>query len=297
MTEPATVTSGNLDPTKLRTEAVAAKLSEALALRKKLIDYFTAVLPPPPMPKRRSRPAPKNELLQTISLSAEGWVPTVSTVELAHVDRTVSMIAGPFFTSADYPIPGPEDGKWLPIIQLDLRQLQGLSELNLGDGLLQLWCDANYENSDRGFVRIIPREDVIPASMTGFDFVMPDVEVTPVSSDYIVDPDAETVMVITGFESVGLQCQTGYLDLHAQDLDEQVLEPIAAEIDRFKGLVSSFGIDLQLFGSFYPIQYSAAEVDAFCLVSFPRWGSDGSAQVFAAQEGQETAYTFMESLR
>jgi hypothetical protein len=55
-----------------------------------------------------------------------------------------------------------------------------------------------------------------------------------------------------------------------------------------------------LFGSFYPIQYSTADVgnDWNCLVHFPEWGSSGNAQVFyCLYENGNMSFTFQESLR
>ena len=297
MSDSDSVSVRNSDHLVVRTAAVASQVREALALRGRLVDHLNAVLPPPKKPSRKSNPAPKSSLLQTIILGAEGWTPNLKPVSAATLDRTSSILAGPFFTSDDYPIPGPEDGMWLPVIQLDLRQLTELTDLNLGDGLLQLWCDPDYDNGARDFIRIIPREDVSLAAMKSFDFVMPNFEVTPIDDEWVFDPDAEKFNVITDFESLGVQCQADYLDLYVQDLDEALIAPVAGELKRFKVLTAFEGGRLHLFGSFRPIQYSAADVDAYCLVSFPRWGSEGNAQLLVASEGQGLTYLFRESLR
>lgn len=282
---------------RIRSAEVAAQVSEALLLRGRLLDYLNAVMPPPLKPKRRSIQPPKHSFLQTLALGAEGWSPILKQVEVAKLDRTSSMLAGPFFTSAEYPVPGPEGWMWLPVVQLDLRDLTGLSDLELGDGLLQLWCDADFANADRGFIRVIPREDVDLGAMTPFEFVMPQFEVTPIDFELVFDVNATAVSVIAGFESLGFQCQGALLEPYTLELEDALLEPIANDLERFVALTDFRVGDLHLFGSYLPIQYSTADVDAFCLVSFPRWGSDGNAQLLVRLDGDNTSISFWESLR
>lgn len=84
------------------------------------------------------------------------WRFLVDEMPLKAVDRSKSMLKGPFFITKEYPIPKTEDGKYMiPIIQADLRDLSKLRGVPLGDGLLQVWWTWN-ENQ----CRVIPRKVV-----------------------------------------------------------------------------------------------------------------------------------------
>jgi hypothetical protein len=69
--------------------------------------------------------------------------------------RRGAVLAGPLFTSIDYPWP-EQDGLWLePLLQIDLAVLSKLRGLSLGSGWLQVWMAASG-----GTTRIVPAEEV-----------------------------------------------------------------------------------------------------------------------------------------
>ena len=281
-----------------RSAEVMKQMNEAMALRAKLIGHLTASLAPIAKPKKPKTEPPGNSFLRTIVLSAEGFTPLITSTPLPAVDRACSMFAGPFFTSAAFPIPSNSAGSLLPIVQLDLREIGQLANRQFGDGLLQLWCDPSWDNESRGLVRLLPREDVADRRPTAFSYVLnADASDSPVNEDFIFDPAYGTVRTICGYESVGLQCQGGYLDVYAEEITEEIWTSIEHDISRFIE-VTEHENTLHIFGSFYPIQYSAANVDMECLVHFPRWGSDGNAQLLYREVAEgEMVFAFMESLR
>jgi hypothetical protein len=278
-----------------RSAEILTQLQEAKALREKLIQVLTQALSNGS--NLTGKGTEKNEdvlyCLQTLELSAEGFKPILVRVPVGELDRTVSMMAGPFFTSADYPIPSTSKGMLLPVVQLDLRNIRVLNGQDLGDALLQLWCDPDWESDDRGRVIIIPREEVSMQVLTPFFYeAHPNAHESPVSSDWVFDPEAREVQVISSFDSIGLQC--GYLA--EDDLPDDVWDSVADVIQNFREL-TEFGSTLHLLGSFHTIQYSVVDVGWNCLINFPSWGSGGSAQIFYLLTEEGMAFRFDEALR
>ena len=112
------------------------------------------------------------------------------------------------------------------------------------------------------------------------------------------DPDAKTVKAIVGYQSLGMQCQTGYLGVYTEGLDEEIYDAISEDLKKYEEITSFESRDIQVFGSFYPIQYSAADIGVPCLICFRSWGSDGNAQVFYAGDSVNGLwFGFEESLR
>lgn len=279
-----------------RSSEILVQVQEATALRKRLIDVLTLALGSGSNSKGK-REEPKHPLIQTLELSAEGFKPVLVPVPISELDRSVSMLSGPFFTSADNPIPSTSQGMLLPIVQLDLREISKLSGHDLGDGLLQLWCDPDWENPDRGRVFVIPREEVDNQPITPFVYVPhPASDESPVPGQWVFDPAATEVQVIAAFESVGLQCQTSYLDVYSEDLSDDVRDSVADDIQKFQELTECRS-ELHLLGSFHPIQYSAVDVGWNCLIHFRTWGSSGNAQVFYLRDEDGMAFRFDESLQ
>lgn len=87
------------------------------------------------------------------------------------------------------------------------------------------------------------------------------------------------------------------LGVYSDEVPEEVLTPILEDVERFQEL-TEVESNLNLIGSFYPIQYSAVDVDGFCLINFPVWGSSGNAQIiFKLYDGGDMSFSFEESLR
>ena len=283
-----------------RSAAILTQLQLATAVRTSLMKALTQALGDGTQPRGKGKAGtqePTHPLIQTLELSAEGFKPVVVALPISELDRTASMLAGPFFTSAENPIPITPDGMLMPIVQIDLRQIRMLNGFDLGDGLLQLWCDPDWENADRGMVFVIPREEVEAQQLTPFAYVPhPAADSSPAPGDLVFDPSATTVQVISGYESVGLQCQTSYLDVYSEDLPDDAGDSITSDIKKFQELTECSS-ELHFLGSFYPIQYSAADVGWNCLIHFPTWGSDGNAQIFYSQTERGMTFRFDESLR
>jgi hypothetical protein len=279
-----------------RSTEIKIQLAEAMRLRANLIDYLYKCLHSQGIKKGEVQ----NPFLQTIEFSAEGFAPNLTWTAVANLDRTCSMFAGPFYTSSRHPIPVTSDRMLAPVVQLDLKEITELSGFQLGDGLLQLWCDMELMNTNRGLVRVIPRDEVIAAEMTDFDFVssLSVDDIAPMPEELTYNKEDDEVRVISGCTSVGLQCQTSYLlGVYSDEIPEEVLAPILKDIERFQE-ITEVESNLHLMGSFYPIQYSAVDVGGFCLINFPGWGSSGNAQIiFQMYDDGDMSFSFEESFR
>jgi hypothetical protein len=280
----------------VRSESVVAQLTEAQTLRTKLLSQLLPVLAPAPN-KKTKKNVPRDPFLQTLELSAEGFTPVIQSIPVAEVDRASSMLAGPFFVSAENPIPTRQGGMLLPVIQLDLRQIGELCEVDIGDGVLQLWCDPNWENDSREFIRVIPRSEIESQSVLPFEYLEnPESESCPLPGDLIFYPSREEIRVITGAESTGWHAQVGYFYAYSENISQDLYDEIDDDLQRFNELTNPED-SFHMFGSFYPIQYSAADVGLNCLVHFPVWGSSGNAQLFYEKTPEGARFVFQESLR
>jgi hypothetical protein len=282
----------------IRSETVELQVRDAMAVRDRMLNALKLRgLVDPLVPGDDKQEPVRNPFLQTLCSAAEGFIPVVTATPIDQVDRKKSMLAGPFFTSQEYPIPTTSSGCMTPIIQLDLKALSEISRKNFGDGLLQFWCDTDWDNEFRDFIRVVPREVLNNAAMTAFESL--DVDAGPVPEEWIFDNSCDEIEVISGFESMGMHAQTSYLDVYAGDLTEDQLSLISDDLAEFMKL-TDLDNKLHLFGSFYPIQYSSVDVgvDWNCLMHFPQWGSSGNAQVFyCLDKNGDMSFTFQESLR
>ncbi len=272
-----------------RSSVVREKLIKAIKLRDKLIQKLNSLVQDDSEAIKR--------FLKTLELSAEGFTPILTKTSVLEIDRTASMVAGPFFTSEEFPIPYSSDGMMLPLIQLDLREISRLSNKDLGDSLLQLWIDPDWSASSRGLIRNVPREELLNSNLTEFDYELHlEAFQSPVPIDLIYEPSDEFVNIITGYRSIGLRCQDSYLDLYDEELSIDVLQLIENDTQAFKSLLS-VNEGLGILGSFYPIQYSAADSSMYCLTEFPMWGASGNAQILYDCGDDWMVFDFQESLR
>lgn len=208
------------------------------------------------------------------------------------VDRSISMLSGPFFTSKEYPIPSTDDLMWYPVIQMDLRVASSLIQEALGNGLLQLWFDIR---TNFGELRVIPRSIVTQANLTEFLFCREDEhEAVPLPWDWDSDPTGDGVRVMSSFKSTGIASQPEYLSIYLEDLASEfdVSNEFSKKVNEFERITErESGSVLTLFGTFYPIQYSAGDVGEKCLLNFNEWFG-GNAQVFYKFENGQPEFRF-----
>lgn len=289
---------GDISVKVSRSKVIEKQISKVTALKQAIINetakLFPAVL------ESKSNSSPERRFFRQIELCIESFDVAFEVYSPGETDRTKSMLSGPFFTSSKFPIPQTTLGMLYPIVQVDLRVASAIIGESLGDGLLQLWYDLNAFD---GVVRVIPRSDVDMATCTGFDFEAPEkFDGFPLPFNWKSDPSGDQVRVMSSYKSTGIAGQPEYATLYLNDVSENHEIP-----DNLFGLVDDFersttlksSSSLSMFGTFYPIQYSAADVGKKCLFNISGdWGSSGNAQVFyEISENGTVSFAFLNSLR
>ena len=207
--------------------------------------------------------------------------------KLSRKNRTQPLISGPLYTSEKYPWPMSKFGQPLePICQLNLAEAGSVAQVNLGNGLLQLWMDGID-----GVLREIHNDDVslnfltvVPAEITKFVWkhTMADrfhESTDPWTHGYVISGTRKRVLTIPS-------------TLVNLDLFEP--EFTCNSVDKAYALVETLNKNgclsppnpgkFSYFGNFDTIQYNEAEKDdaLFLMESGDifTWGDCGNAQIF-----------------
>lgn len=283
-----------------RSAEVKSQIKAAKALQQKIIEETTSLFPDVFKPKMADSDA--RGFLDQIQLSAESFDVEFEAVDCATVNRTASMLSGPFFTSKKFPIPvGAKKKEMLyPIVQVDLRTASALLGENLGDGLLQLWYDVN---AFAGVVRLVPRSELTVDKELAFEFIpAKDFSGFPLPYGWGSDPLGEEVLVMSSYKSTGMSTQAEYPEIYLNDVDVEYEVPksLFKLVEKFNQIANDESSSaVHMFGTFYPIQYSAADVGCKCLFHIKGdWGSSGNAQVFyKIDKNDVVTFQFRDSLR
>ncbi len=277
-----------------RSDEIRKQLEAMSALKRELLERLAACFPL----ASDAADSDAHGLINTIELSAESFDLEFDWVPLVTVDRRTSMISGPFFTSDEYPIPATGSGMMCPVVQLDLRSASAASGDDLGDGLLQFWYDTSDSYPSEGHIRVIPRDAIEGQAPTAFDWTAPsDLDESSLPMELWFQPDQETVKTIRSLVSTGLRSQGSSIDVHWGELDDRFTDEMRERLQAFRD-GTEYTNSMHLFGTFYPIQYSASDVGMKCLFHFPQWGSDGNAQLYYEVCGPDSFDScFRESVR
>lgn len=225
-------------------------------------------------------------------LNCVAWSYPISSEEIitTDVDRMAPMLIGPLFTSDSHPWP-MKGGKFLePLIQFDLEWAGGLSGVNLGEGILQLWLDSLSGRDDHE-IRIIPKQDFLS------ELLSPAPE--KISMSYFQDSlffagemygwlDKENEGASVIMTETGAPTLTWHRRLRDAlvDLAYNMGGEGAARITTFLDFLpaESPSPTPHFFGICAPVQYDAAELPS-CLLALDSqgpyiWGDSGNAQIF-----------------
>lgn len=226
------------------------------------------------------------------------WCYPISTkkVEASRANRLKSMFCGPFFTSERFPWP-EIDGRYAePIAQLILDEIQPISPIILGSGMLQLW--AGEFGTDEFFIRILPSDNLKKENITPVPECIRGEYFGEVrwGSSMVAWPEDDykksipCVYQITGHSSQRL-CWPGCLEDQISWFDDNLKD--RSLISRIKDFISMFPYDHpstepHLFGSFDAIQYDPIDANATFLALESRpcfsWNY-GNAQISYRQNG------------
>lgn len=290
----------------LRTTARAQQIQEASALRSEILQKIEAEFPDvllednPTKLRNHFGEGYSTErriydhaidLYRTVEHSAESFDLILESKLPSEIDRTASMLFGPFFTSLEFPVP-TDDGEMLfPIVQIDLQAISELTAIPLGDGLLQLWHQIDKRREE---IVLIPRKAVSLERITNFPDDLPPMEF-PVDASYSRGDEVE---MIVGLESKGFQCQDDCRVLVRGLLEKGISPELQRLLERFGELVF-FQDSMHMFGTFYPIQYSDRNFDGKCLFNINDWGSQGNAQLLyhTDRDSGDVSFDFLDSVR
>ena len=220
------------------------------------------------------------------------WRAEGKMVRFAEVDRLGQHYCGPMYTCKGYGWPmTPAGYPCLPLVQLDLKKASDICGVELGDGLLQLFetCDYNSPKGSEGyFLRTIPGHRVSQTEMSPLPrWTEAKVHklrmLETYSYDHELAPDYPCFQISAFSKKQFLYFGPEYelLDYTWEVADKAEKELEGARLKRFKELYAQLGDRIgsllaimakqrggtHLFGSFYSIQYSAAEVPIplFCI--------------------------------
>lgn len=239
------------------------------------------------------------------------WKPVTKEVDDDKVDRLGEVILGPIYTCQEYPWPEGSGLPMAPLIQLDLRKASEIGQIQLGDGLLQVWMPHEVFSTAL-FIRVVPRATIdaskllpapeLPRELSPFQ---PRIEVW---NDALEKSVPSSAIQITGYQAKRYTTQIVHpiqANYSVKVLTSVVeTQTMVKEFDkRLKpflktGLKGFCPSDCHLFGTFYRVQYAADEVPKplFCFESDElgfSWGQCGNAQLFYVIESDgEVSFSF-----
>lgn len=191
-----------------------------------------------------------------------------------------------------------------PVLQLDLRDISALGNKEIGDGLLQLWCDTLSLDC---IVRVIPRIQVLQEKMVPFDFKKPELcydggefNGFPLPFWFNLDPLGDSIDVIKSCIPARFESQLeGYCGDYGRYINGLIDKDLRKDLTKFGKISAEKTFEnLTFFGTYHVIQYDSSDTNNFCLLSISDWGSSGSAEIFyKLNPGGETEYKFFSSVR
>ncbi len=270
----------------VRTPEVDAKVAKLKALKSKIIDRMNTDFGKL-MKKKQGGYCVECDILKKVELSAEAFDLILEARPPQKIIRAASMLSGPFFTCAEFPVPVEGKVQMYPIAQFDLREASHLIQQPLGDGLLQLWYE---QESFTSCLRVIPRHLVNAESLTKFDLKKPKKYASvPVPLKWPSDPFGECVTQIVGYTALGIQSQATINEEFDYDGFSEEL------IGMLKLFAKESPVEsrLHLFGSFDSYRYCSAQVGKACLFDIRGWDEVGDAQIFYHWDAaNEVVFTF-----
>jgi len=189
-----------------------------------------------------------------------------------------------------------------PVLQLDLRDISALGKEEIGDGLLQLWCDTL---SLEGVVRVVPRNKILEEAMVPFVFEVPklcfgggEFNGFPLPSWFNLDPFSDSIDVIDSCTPGPFESQLDCSD-YGRYLNQLLDKNLRNDLEKFVLISKEKTFEnLTFFGTFPAVQYDSSDTNAFCLLSISDWGSSGSAEIFyKLNPDGATEYSFFSCVR
>lgn len=227
-----------------------------------------------------------------LATASWAWVPDFRKVAPNEVNRKGDLLLGPLFCSAEDPWPEEDGEPMIPLLQIDLKNASNLGGVDLGTGMLQVFCRQQDQQGQDIYTRVIERDSLANQELTE----------APTFSDEIGGFASLAWAQVDSNDrrSYGGECLqiTGYTEkkftlwMPSAIADEFGLSKVdavlKAKIDEFDKIISDNSDawrpnGFHLFGTFSPIQYYPGERDKVLFTLESEHGfnfGDGQAQIF-----------------
>lgn len=220
------------------------------------------------------------------------WIPDFQNVPPEEIDRKGEVLLGPLFCSKENPWPEDDGEPMIPLAQIDLDNASKLGCVDLGTGLLQVFCPIKDKLGQDIFTRVIDRDSVASQELTDAPFFGDDIDGF---ASVAWAQKSSTHRRLYGGDCLQITGYTGKkftLWMPSPITEEHDLTKVDADlrekIDEFERIVSSNSDawspgGFHLFGTFYPIQYYPGDRDSVLFTLESEHGfnfGDGQAQIF-----------------
>lgn len=220
------------------------------------------------------------------------WSPDIEKVPPEKIDRKGELLLGPLFCSIENPWPENEGEPMIPMAQIDLDNASKLCRVDLGTGLLQVFCPVNDKQGQDIYTRVIDRDSVTSEELTDVPPFSDDAEgfasvAWAQKNSFHRDQYGGDCLQITGYtkKKFTLWMPSPISEEHSLAKVDAVLRE---KIEEFEKIVSSNSDawspgGFHLFGTFYPIQYYPGDRDSVLFTLESEHGfnfGDGQAQIF-----------------
>ena len=228
-----------------------------------------------------------------INASCFAFEPIISETPPSEIDRLGDVLRGPLYTCENYEWPLQSGYPMVPLIQLDLARCSSLGEINLGDGLLQVFMGHEKFMGLDARIRVVPRREVAIERLLPVPFFDQKIKAFA-NIDWATqatDPRESVIpaLQINGYSDpvfsvhhmAPLDERTDIEDLVSIGVPLDVIDGFSVAITQCMEKYKTSGF--HLFGTFSPIQYEASErpMPLFCLESENGFNfGDGNGQVF-----------------
>lgn len=231
----------------------------------------------------------ENTKERVLGLPRVGFKPDWQEVPTSRVDRTSTMLSGPFYTNDEFPWLFTDEFSCEPILQIDLRAAGQLVGRDVGFGLLQVWKTRPHD-FDGYVIRHIPHEQVSVDQMTPVPVgLICDPENTHACRAKVQEAPWQSTALVPFGEFNTLVSIHDDLQSYLSSLADEWAGPSALveEATKLRDVCGGISVvdGTYLFGNYYPRGYEASLDMQLMQVSDEHffWGGDGKAILLNAK--------------
>lgn len=201
-------------------------------------------------------------------------------MDYKQVDRCGNMLSGPFFVSAQFPVPKNELIDMFPIIQFDLAVLSRALKVEMGSGLIQIWYDLLGKEE---YIRIIPEYAIKPGLLIDYQVAsLQEGDKSGLLPRWIErDPMTGGVSIIRGLVSRGIDYDHLSIQSYYELFDSRDDWLILVFLKYFgRKPIKKDHSSLMIGGTLYNSKNQDVDIKMRQLMKLDGWGASGSAEIF-----------------